>query len=198
MMTIGNAVSWMRSEMSQAETAKAEAAQEIDDAKSKEIFQAAQSSIDASMKEVSERLAEVAAKERTEANARKQAIFDTIYLIAAADGSITPLERAKLVLGIQGLLGDGADEATIDDGLSMARVLREEKGLAGAAAHVASVISEEFERYALLSIGSTVAWLGGGVGAKEGAALQAVSGAFGVPIKVLHQIMASAAAVAKR
>ena len=181
MMTIGNAVSWMRSEMSQAETAKAEAAQEIDDAKSKEIFQAAQSSIDASMKEVS-----------------KQAIFDTIYLIAAADGSITPLERAKLVLGIQGLLGDGADEATIDDGLSMARVLREEKGLAGAAAHVASVISEEFERYALLSIGSTVAWLGGGVGAKEGAALQAVSGAFGVPIKVLHQIMASAAAVAKR
>jgi hypothetical protein len=80
----------------------------------------------------------------------------------------------------------------------MARVLFEERGLAGAAAAVAETISEEFERTALLSIASTVAWLGGGVGTKEGLALQALASAFGVPIKVLHQIMAGAATVAKR
>ncbi len=189
-LSIGSALSWMRNEFGSKEAAP------LDDAASKTLFEQAQASARAANEAVARAASE--SLDRSSVDARRQSVFDSIYLVAAADGAISPLERAKLVLGIQGLLGEGVSEEVIDDGLEMARVLKDRDGLAGAAQSVASTITDEFERTALLSIASTVAWLGGGVGTKEGLALQALTGAFGVPIKVLHQIMATAAVVAKR
>lgn len=189
-LSIGSALSWMRNEFGAKEAAP------LDDAASKALFAQAQQAIAAADAGV-ERAANESL-DRANVDARKQSVFDSIYLVAAADGAISPAEKAKLVLGIQGLLGEGIDEAVVDDGLEMARVLRDRQGLAGSAQSVADTITDEFERTALLSIASTVAWLGGGVGTKEGLALQALASAFSVPIKVLHQIMATAAIVAKR
>jgi tellurite resistance protein len=192
-LSIGSAIAWMRTEFGKPAPEGAAP----DEAATRAIIEhARQAAADASA--AAARASETAAPERTDEGARRQAVLDVAYLVAAADGSISAAEKAKLSLGIQGLLGETVSDGSIDDGLDMARVLFEERGLAGAAAAVAGTISEEFERTALLSIASTVAWLGGGVGTKEGLALQALASAFGVPIKVLHQIMAGAATVAKR
>ncbi len=190
-LSIGSALSWARKEFGTTTEAAP-----LDESASKALFAQAQQSLQA-LDQATERAASESL-DRGNADARKQSVFDSIYLVAAADGAISPLEKAKLVLGIQGLLGEGVDEAAVDDGLEMARVLRDSQGLAGTAQAVADTITDEFERTALLSIASTVAWLGGGVGTKEGLALQALTSAFGMQIKVLHQIMATAAIVAKR
>ena len=49
--------------------------------------------------------ASVAAAERASVDLRKQALYDTVFLIGAADGSFSDSERAKLAIGLQGLLG---------------------------------------------------------------------------------------------
>jgi hypothetical protein len=79
----------------------------------------------------------------------------------------------------------------------MAHELFEQGGVKGTAASVAERITDERDRSALLMIASTVAWLGGGVGTKEGLALQALTSAFGLQIKELHEIMGAAARIAK-
>ena len=134
--------------------------------------------------------------DRSAADGRKQAIFDALYFVAAADGSVTPQERAKLSIGLRGMLGESYDEEAVEDGLEMARVLLQQEGK-GAAKTIAGVITDAGERHSLLLMASAVAWLGGGVGTKEGLSLQALAAAFDIPIKMLHELMATAARAAK-
>lgn len=189
-LSLSSALSWIRSENG-GESAK------VDSQQTEEAVKATQAAIAASMAQINAAVERAVAPERAAADARKQALFDTVYLVAAADGAVSPQEHAKLAIGLRGLLGDAFDAEGIDDALDMARVLHQERGLAGAAAAVAEVITDSFERNALTLIASTVAWLGGGVGTKEGLALQAIAKAFDIPIKLLHEIMAAAHAAAK-
>lgn len=190
-LSLSSAISWIRNEQTGGEAPK------VDDAEAQKAMKATQAMLAASLEGINEVVAKATLSDRASADARKQALYDTVYLVAAADGSISPQEHAKLSIGLQGLLGEGFDASAVDDGLDMARVLKDERGLAGAAAAIAETITEEFERNALTLIASTVAWLGGGVGTKEGLALQAIAKAFGIPTKLLHEIMASAHAAAK-
>ncbi|NUP07221.1 MAG: hypothetical protein HOW73_14295 [Polyangiaceae bacterium] len=141
--------------------------------------------------------AAVAAADRAQVNLRKQALYDAAFLVAAADGSFSDQERAKLAIGLQGLLGDNFSESDSNEGLETARALRDEKGLKGAAEDIAARISDQRERGSLLTVASVVGWLNGGVGTKEGLALQALAAAFGFPLPKLHEIMAVAHKVAK-
>lgn len=136
-------------------------------------------------------------RDRSSADPRKQALFDAVYVVAAADGSVSPTERAKLTIGMYGMLGEGFEESSIEAGLDMAHELFQQAGVKGTAASVAEQITDERDRSAVLMIASTVAWLGGGVGTKEGLALQALTSAFGLQIKQLHEIMGAAARIAK-
>ncbi len=135
--------------------------------------------------------------ERNQVDDRKQAFYDTIFAVACADGSISPDERSKVAVGLRGLLGDGFEESSIDQGLETARAYYQEHGLKGTAANIASTIGDEAERYSLLTVASAIAWLGGGVGTKEGLALQALAAAFGIPINKLHETMAGAARIVR-
>lgn len=135
--------------------------------------------------------------ERNQVDDRKQAFYDTIFTVACADGSISPEERTKVAVGLRGLLGDGFEESSIDQGLETARGYYQEHGLKGTAANIASTIGDEAERYSLLTVASAIAWLGGGVGTKEGLALQALAAAFGIPINKLHETMAGAARIVR-
>lgn len=141
--------------------------------------------------------AQVTAARDAEENKRKQALFDAIYAVAAADGSISDNERDKLAVGLSGFFGEGFEPASMQQSLENGRALFDEKGLKGTAADVAERITDEGERRCVLAIASMVAWLGGGVGTKEGLALQALAAAFGLPINKLHEIMGAAAKVAK-
>lgn len=201
MSLVSDALSWGRGEFSNdeaaAEAARAAAAHKAsDDAVAAEAFRRSHEQMMALNAEIAA-AASVAAAERASVDLRKQALYDTVFLVAAADGSFSDSERAKLAIGLQGLLGDGFDTGEIAQSLETARVLRDEKGVKGVAEDVASRITDERERACLLTIASTVAWLGGGVGTKEGLALQAIAAAFGLPINKLHEIMAAAAKIAK-
>lgn len=190
---IGEALAWARSEFGSAESSSPALSEE----ESKQAFAQAMSAVRAGTESIAGAVARTVAPERSEANAKKQAFYDAMYLIAAADGAISPQEKAKLVIGLRGLLGEGFDEADVDDGLEMGRVIIEERGLKGAAAAVAETISDVGERNLVLTLASVSAWLGGGVGTKEGLALQALAAAFEIPINKLHEAMGAAAKIAK-
>ncbi len=155
----------------------------------------------AAVREQSERIAAVVASgtqaDRGGADPRKQALYDAMYLIAAADGSVSPEEQAKLTIGLRGLLGEGFDEALVHQGLANASSLLTEKGVKGTAESVAGVIQDAGERSLLLTLASVSAWLGGGVSTKEGLALQALAAAFDIPINKLHEAMGAAAKITK-
>ncbi len=188
--TFASALSWARQELGGASTSATD-----ENAAAAELKRA-QKAIEDSMAQINAAVDTAVAAERTADDARKQAIYDTLYYVAAADGSVTPAERAKLTIGLRGMLGEGFAEDAVEDGLEMARVLLEREGK-GAAKTIAGVITDAGERSSLLMMASVIAWLGGGVGTKEGLALQGLAAAFDIPIKTLHELMAVAARAAK-
>jgi len=194
MSAVTDALSWAQRTFGDK---PAEAAPPASEEEAKAVVQAAF----AAMRQQTERIAAVVAggarPDRASADPRKQALYDAMYLIAAADGSVSPEEQAKLTIGLRGLLGEGFDDSLVQQGLENASALLSEQGVKGAAESVASVISDAGERSLLLTLASVSAWLGGGVGTKEGLALQALAAAFGIPINKLHEAMAAAAKIAK-
>lgn len=188
--TFASALAWARGELGGS------AIEPSDEAKAAAEMKRAQEQIQAQLAEINAAVETAVQADRSAADQRKQAIFDALYFVAAADGSVTPAEHARLSIGLRGMLGEGFDESAVDDGLEMARVLLQQEGK-GAAKTIASVITDEGERNSLLLMASAVAWLGGGVGTKEGLSLQALAAAFDIPIKSLHELMATAARVAK-
>lgn len=188
--TFASALAWAKSELGGSKIDPAdEAAAAAEMKRGLELIKAQTAAITAAGEKAAE-------ADRSAADRRKQAIFDALYFVAAADGSVTPQERAKLSIGLRGMLGEGYDEETVEDGLEMARVLLQQEGK-NAAKTIAGVITDEGERHSLLLMASAVAWLGGGVGTKEGLSLQALAAAFDIPIKMLHELMATAARAAK-
>jgi hypothetical protein len=192
MFLVGDAIAWARKEIGSQESSEA-----LSEDEAKAAMAAAQGAIRDGAEAIASAVARTVAPERTEANARKQAFFDAMYLIAGSDGSVSPQEKAKLVIGLRGLLGEGFDETAVDDGLEMGRVLVEERGVKGAASAIAETITDANERNLILTLASVSAWLGGGVGTKEGLALQALAAAFEIPINKLHEAMAAAAKIGK-
>lgn len=188
--TFASALAWAKKELGGSEL------DATDDAKATEEVRRAQAAIQASMAQITAAAETAATAERGADGDRRQAIYDTLYFVAAADGSITPAERAKLAIGLRGMLGEGFDEDAVDDGLEMARVLVATEGK-NAPGLIAKTITDEGERASLVLMASVIAWLGGGVGTKEGLALQALAAAFGIPIKTLHELMAAGAKAAK-
>lgn len=122
-------------------------------------------------------------------DAKKQAFFDAVHVIAAADGLVTSAEHAKIAAGLGAILG-GLDEAAICSGLAGAKAFFDEHGVDGTAKAIAEAVPELDGRSSLLVISSAVAWLDHGVGTKEGLALQALARAFEIPIHDLHKLMA--------
>ncbi len=188
-LSFGSALAWVQTELGGAERA-------ADDAAAADAVRRAKAALESAVQEADAARERAEAAERKTSDARRQAIFDTLYFVAAADGAISTAERRKLSIGLMGILGDGFDADAVDDGLDMARVLVEQHGK-GAPKEIAAVITDGTERMSLVLIASAIAWLGGGVGTKEGLALQGLAAAFDLPMKTLHELMASGALAAK-
>jgi hypothetical protein len=192
MFAVGSAIAWARKEFGSGEASEA-----LSEEESKAAVANALSVMRDSVEAIASAAARTVAPDRAAANAKKQAFYDAMYLIAGSDGAVSPQEKAKLVIGLRGLLGEGFEESDMDDGLEMGRVIVEERGVKGAAASIAETITDADERSLLLTLASVSAWLGGGVGTKEGLALQALAAAFDIPMNKLHEAMGAAAKIAK-
>jgi len=192
MFAVGSAIAWARKEFGTSE-----ASEPLSEDEAKAAVAAALSVVRDSTETNTSAVASTVAPDRAAANAKKQAFYDAMYLIAGSDGAVSPQEKTKLVIGLRGLLGEGFAESDLDDGLEMGRVIVEERGVKGTAASIAETITDADERSLLLTLASVSAWLGGGVGTKEGLALQALAAAFDIPINKLHEAMGAAAKIAK-
>jgi tellurite resistance protein len=120
---------------------------------------------------------------------KKQSLMDSVYLIAAADGEISAEERAKIAAALGALLGASMDGAAVDAGLESARAHVQSHGAVATADAVAKSVPDLDGRASILAVASSVAWLGRGVGTKEGLVLQTLARAFGISLADLHKLM---------
>ncbi len=121
---------------------------------------------------------------------KQQALFDAVYLVAAADGQISDEERGK-VEAVVGALFDGAVAPDrIGAGLAAAREYIQTHGAVALTEHISRVVPETDGRASILAYASAVGWLGRGIGTKEGLVLQALGRAFGISMADLHKLMA--------
>ncbi len=149
-------------------------------------------------KEMLER--EAAAKAEAEAqNAAEEAhvgsqigaLVEAAYLVASADGRYTSTESEQLVERV-GALTENKFAAEQIAAMADSASGRASEGLDARAQAIAEILPDPELRRATLLVASAVAYLDGGVGTKEGLALQALARAFGFPINELHKIMGQA------
>jgi tellurite resistance protein len=133
------------------------------------------------------------AAEEAQIGSQIGALVEAAYLVASADGRYTTSESERLV----GRVGVLTENKFSDEQLSaMANAAAENcsaEGLERRTHAVAELLPDPELRRATLLVASAVGYLDGGVGQKEGLALQALARAFGFSINELHKIMGEAA-----
>jgi hypothetical protein len=120
-----------------------------------------------------------------------QGVADAAYLIAAADGSISGAESSKIAEGLRTHLGEEVGEG-VPDLLAVSAQRLADLGQKGLAEAIASTFGDDGLRRAVFMVAAGVSWLDRGIGVKEGLALQAVSGAFGIPMKEMLELLGAA------
>jgi len=131
------------------------------------------------------------AAEEAHVGAQIGALVEAAYLVASADGRYTSSESEQLVERVGALTEDKFAShqlaAMADEAQS-----RASEGIDARARAIAAILPDPELRRATLLVASAVAWLDGGVGQKEGLALQSLARAFGISIDELHKIMSKA------
>lgn len=137
---------------------------------------------------------EILARQAAEAannNSQVAALVETVYLVAAADGRFSGAECEELSAHVAALT-DGRFSTSEIETMRSAAESRAHEGLESRAQAIAELLTDMDLRRSALLAASATAWKDGGVGQKEGLALQALARAFGIPINELHKIMSEA------
>ncbi|MFO0613835.1 MAG: TerB family tellurite resistance protein [Polyangiaceae bacterium] len=186
-MGINAALEWARQQVA------AEGQQKVENAEAAAfIRKTAEDALKAAAADA-EKASQAAAAEaaaRSAENAKKQSIFDAVYAVAAADGSVSDAERAKLAAGLSTMLG-AISENEAQSFVAAAKEYYDAHGLEGTGKMIADAVTDADGRRSLLILASAVAWLDRGVGTKEGLALQSLTRHFGFEIHELHKCMAA-------
>jgi hypothetical protein len=160
---------------------------------------AAASAAASSAREAADTSAATAAAQAAEAAAsaeavaryeRLQSVADAAYLIAAADGTVSDAETSKLQQGLVTYLGEEVGESATDL-LAVAKGRLAERGQKGLAASIASAFDADMRKVVFM-VAAGISWLDRGIGVKEGLALQALSGAFDIPMTEMHKLLGAA------
>lgn len=122
----------------------------------------------------------------------RAAVIEASYLVANADGSVSDAEAATLSTGMWEVTGHTIAQDQLQNLFEVAMARSDAEGADARFADVANDIQDEDWRRAALLIASAAAWRDGGVGVKQGLALQKLAKAFGFSIDELHRIMAQA------
>jgi len=131
------------------------------------------------------------AAEEAHVGAQIGALVEAAYLVASADGRYTDGESAQLVERVGALTENKFASEQLASMAEDARG-RSSEGIDARARAIAEILPDPELRRATLLVASAVAWLDGGVGQKEGLALQSLARAFGFSIDELHKIMGQA------
>lgn len=116
--------------------------------------------------------------------------IEAAYLIAAADGEVTQEEADTLVEGIYKLTHITQETLGTLYGVAAARHANE--GQAARITALGSDIPDAEHRRGAFLVAAAVSWKGGGIGVKQGLALQALARAFDIPTSEMHKILAKA------
>ncbi|MDI3284409.1 tellurite resistance TerB family protein [Polyangium sp. 15x6] len=131
------------------------------------------------------------AAEEAHVGAQIGALVEAAYLVASADGRYTSSESDRLVERV-GALTENKFAADHLAAMASEAQGRASEGIDARARAIAELLPDPELRRATLLVASAVAWLDGGVGQKEGLALQSLARAFGFSIDELHKIMGQA------
>ncbi len=156
--------------------------------RAREVAASTITAVEADARAASEAASAAAAVARYE---KLQAVADAAYLIAAADGSVSEAETGKLKQGLATHLGEEVGDSA-GDLLEVAEGRLAAKGQKGLAEAIAASFPEVDLRKAVFMVAAGVSWLDRGIGVKEGLALQALSGAFGIPMNEMHKLLGAA------
>jgi tellurite resistance protein len=150
-------------------------------------------------KQMLEREAAAKAEQEAQHAAEEQAIgaqigalVEAAYIVASADGNYTSTESERLVGRVAALTENKFSDDQLASMANAAASKVSAEGLQARAQAIADALPDAELRRATLLVASAVAWLDGGVGQKEGLALQALARAFGFSIDELHKIMGKA------
>lgn len=130
--------------------------------------------------------------EQAQASAEMTALVEAACIVAASDGKISGGELERLVARV-GELTEGRFSGDALQGIAEIAADRvASEGVPARADAVAASLRDPDLRRAALLVAGAVAWLDGGVGTKEGLALQALARSFGIPIDEMHRILGQA------
>jgi tellurite resistance protein len=117
-------------------------------------------------------------------------MVEASYLMAAADGEITQEEADAMSEGLYTLTNITQETLATLFGVAAAR--HENEGQEARIAALGSDIPDAAHRRGAFLVAAAVSWKGGGIGVKQGLALQALARAFDIPMNEMHKLLAKA------
>ena len=136
-----------------------------------------------------------AAQQQAQADAQVAGTFGALIeaatIVAMADGQFSNAESRRLVARVAPLTGGRLSAEQIEALAQEAAGRIQAEGASARADAVAAMLEDDLRRAALLVAGA-VGWTEGGIGQKEGLALQSLSRAFGIKIEDMHKLLAQA------
>lgn len=118
------------------------------------------------------------------------AMVEAAYLMAAANGEVTQEEADAMADGLYKLTD--ISEQTLGTLFEVAGARLANEGADARIAAIGQDVTDEDQRKGVFLVAAAVSWKGGGIGMKEGLALQALSRAFGIPMNAMHKLLAKA------
>ncbi len=117
-------------------------------------------------------------------------MIEAAYLMAMADGELTQEETDALSDGMYKLTDISED--ALGTLLNVAVARHENEGQAARIAALGDDIPDQDHRRGAFLVASAVSWKGGGIGKKQGLALQALARAFHIPTHEMQVILGKA------
>jgi tellurite resistance protein len=118
------------------------------------------------------------------------ALAESVYIVAAADGSFSAGERTALASGLSGITD--ASESEFCELIDRVAPAVQEEGPSARFEEIGEVIDDPALREAAYLVACAVAWKDGGIGQKQGLALRGLKDAFGFSEAKHQQILAKA------
>jgi tellurite resistance protein len=118
------------------------------------------------------------------------AMVEASYAMAAADGEVTQEEADAMSNGLYKLTN--ITEETLATLFGVAQSRHENEGQAARIAAIGNDIPDADHRRGAFLVAAAVSWKGGGIGVKQGLALQALARAFDIPTNEMHKLLAKA------
>ncbi len=135
---------------------------------------------------------EIAAAAEAARQSKLQCCVDGAYLIASADGTTSATELGHIASKMAELVAGVLTSEQLDDMVHIAASKVEVDGRDATVANLAATLTDPPERETAFLVAAAVSWTGGGIGAQEGLALQAISAAFGWEMSEMHKLLGKA------